>query len=75
MYLPTNSTRLLNYLKENNDKNLTARDVANALNMDIRTVDGLFTSAFLRQGLGTRVADGATKYLKLTPAGLAYTQE
>jgi hypothetical protein len=40
--------------------------------MESRQVDGIFTSAFVRKGLGERVPDGAKKYLKLTPEGMSY---
>ena len=67
-----NAERVLEYLKRNRDKNLTAKEIAVALDMESRQVDGLFTSAFVRKGLGERVPDGAKKYLKLTPEGMSY---
>ena len=67
-----NAERVLEYLKRNQDKDLTAKALAVALNMDSRQIDGLFTSALVRKGLGERVPDGAKKYLKLTPEGLSY---
>ena len=70
-----NTLKILNFLKANNDKDLTARDVAAALGLDSRQVEGLFTSAIMRQGLGTfvRVENITAKVLKLTPAGKACT--
>ena len=70
-----NTLKILNFLKANNDKDLTARDVAAALGLDSRQVEGLFTSAIMRQGLGTfvRVENITAKVLKLTPAGMACT--
>ena len=76
-----NSKKILNYLKEVNGANVTAADVAEALGLEKRSVDGSFTSAIQRKGLGIRVAaeveleDGshkAVKFLSLTPAGLAF---
>ena len=67
-----NAERVLEYLKRNRDKDMTAKEIAVALNMESRQVDGLFTSAFVRKGLGERVPDGAKKYLKLTPEGMSY---
>ena len=67
-----NAVRVLEYLKRNRDKDLTSKEIAVALNMESRQVDGLFTSAFVRKGLGERVPDGAKKYLKLTPEGMSY---
>jgi hypothetical protein len=58
--------------------NVTAQDVAAALDMEKRSVDGIFTSAIQRKGFGVRVPseveleDGthkAVKFLKLTAAG------
>ena len=70
-----NTLKILNYLKANNDKDLTAQDVAAALGMDSRQVQGLFTTAIMRRGLGVfvRVENTTAKVLKLTPAGMAYT--
>ena len=76
-----NSQRVLQYLKEHDGEKLTAADVAAALGLEKRSVDGIFTSAIQRKGLGVRVPaeirleDGTyeyVKYLELTPAGLAY---
>ena len=76
-----NTEKVLNYLKANADKNVTAADVAAALGMEKASVDGIFTSAIQRKGLGVRIPaeiqleDGThkqVKYLSLTPAGMAY---
>lgn len=76
-----NSKRILNYLKEINGENVTAADVAEALGLEKKSVDGSFTSAIQRKGLGVRVPaeieleDGThkqVKFLTLTPAGLAF---
>ena len=70
-----NTLKILNFLKANNDKDLTARDIGKALGMDSRQVEGLFTVAIMRKGLGVfvRVENTTAKVLKLTPAGMAYT--
>lgn len=76
-----NSKRVLNYLKENDGVDLTAADVATALGIEKRSVDGAFTSALQRKGYGERIPaeveleDGthkAVKLLRLTPAGKAF---
>lgn len=81
MAMGENSKKVLNYLKEVNGSNVTAADVAEALGMEKRSVDGSFTSAIQRKGLGVRTSaeieleDGthkAVKFLSLTPAGMAY---
>ena len=81
MAMKENSKKVLNYLKEMAGEKLTAADVAAALGLEKRSVDGIFTSAIQRKGLGIRVPaeieleDGShkpVKFLTLTPAGLAY---
>ena len=76
-----NSKKVLNYLKEINGSAVTAADVAEALGLEKRQVDGIFTSAIQRKGLGVRTPaeieldDGthkAVKFLSLTPAGLSF---
>ena len=78
--LKPNTVSVINYLKEVNGQNVTAADVAEALGLEKRTVDGIFTSAIQRKGLGIRtpaeveLEDGthkAVKFLSLTDAGLA----
>lgn len=80
MAMKPNSKAVLNYLKENANANVTAADVAEALGLEKRTVDGCFTSALQRKGFGIRVPaeveldDGthkAVKFLKLTDEGMA----
>ena len=81
MAVKPNTIKVLNYLKENNGSNVTAADVANALGLEKRSVDGIFTSAIQRKGLGVRtpaeieLEDGthkAVKFLSLTAEGLAF---
>lgn len=76
-----NSVKVLNYLKQVNGADVTAKDVADALGIDKRSVDGSFTSAIQRKGLGLRepaqrqAEDGKyedVKYLRLTPEGMAF---
>ena len=80
MAMKENSKNVLNYLKGINGENVTAADVAEALGLEKRQIDGIFTSALQRKGLGVRVPaeieleDGthkAVKFLKLTDTGLA----
>ena len=81
MAMKENSKKVLNYLKEVNGENVTAADVAAALGLEKRQVDGIFTSAIQRKGLGIRtpaeveLEDGshkAIKLLSLTPAGMDF---
>lgn len=79
MAMKENSKNVLNYLKTNHGADLTSEDVANALGLEKRQVDGIFTSAIQRKGYGVRVPaeiqldDGthkAVKFLQLTDAGM-----
>ena len=81
MAVKPNTIKVINYLKEINGTNVTAADVAEAVGLEKRQVDGIFTSAIQRKGLGGRtlaeieLEDGThqqVKFLSLTPAGMAY---
>ena len=81
MAMKENSKKVLNYLKEVAGEHVTAADVAVALGLEKRQVDGIFTSAIQRKQLGVRtpaeieLEDGthkAVKFLSLTPAGMAF---
>lgn len=81
MAMKENSKKVLNYLKEINGANVTSADVAAELGLEKRQVDGIFTSAIQRKGLGIRTAaeieleDGthkAVKFLSLTDAGMTF---
>ena len=81
MAMKENSRRVLEYLKSINGQNVTAADVADALDLEKRSVDGIFTSAIQRKGLGVRtpaeieLEDGShrsVKFLSLTEAGMAF---
>ena len=81
MAMKENSKKVFNYLKEHNGEDLTAADVADALGLEKRVVDGIFTSAIQRKKLGVRtpaeieLEDGshkAIKLLSLTEAGMQF---
>lgn len=81
MAMKEKSKMVLNYLKEHNGEQLTAADVAEALGLEKRSVDGIFTSAIQRKGLGVRTPaevelDDMThkqvKFLSLTKEGLEF---
>jgi len=79
------SLTVLDYLKANEDANLTAADIAEALGMEKKTVDGVVTAGLIRnKNLVERVPaeiemeDGTTKpikLIKLTEAGKAYDHD
>ena len=81
MAMKENSKKVLNYLKEVNGQQVTAADVAEALGLEKRSVDCIFTSAIQRKGLGVRTPaeieldDGthkAVKFLSLTAEGMNF---
>ena len=81
MAMKENSKKVFNYLKSINGQNVTAADVAETLGLEKRSVDGIFTSAIQRKGLGVRtpaeieLEDGThkvVKFLSLTEAGMAF---
>jgi hypothetical protein len=76
-----NTRKVFEYLKAHNGEDLTAADVAEALSLEKRQVDGIFTSALQRKQLGERIPaereeeDGShtkIKLLKLTEAGMNF---
>ena len=76
---------VLNYLKENKDANVTAADIADALGMEKKSVDGVVTGGLVRnRGLAERIPaeieleDGThkpIKFIRATQAGLDYDHE
>ena len=76
MAMSENSVKVLNYLKENQGKNLTSADVADALDMTKAQVNGVFTG-LQKKDLGVRVeatVAGAAEvsFLAITEAGKAF---
>lgn len=81
MAMKENSKKVLEYLKSVAGQDVTAADVAEALGLEKRQVDGIFTSAIQRKQLGVRtpaeieLADGShkqVKFLSLTDAGMSF---
>lgn len=84
MAMSSNSIKVLEYLKQVNGQQKTAADVAEALGLEVKSVNGIFTSAIQRKGLGVRtpaeieLEDGthkAIKLLSLTAEGLAFNPD
>lgn len=82
--MSSNSIKVLDYLKQVNGTQVTAADVAEALGLEKKSVDGIFTSAIQRKGLGVRtpaeieLEDGThrqVKFLSLTPEGMNFSPE
>lgn len=79
--LKENSRKVFDYVKANDGDNFTAEDIANALDLGVRSVNGIVTSAFQKKGLMERVPaeiklpDGthkAVKFIRLTAEGKAF---
>ena len=80
MAMKENTKKVITYLQGlATDVDVTAADVADALSIEKRSVDGIFTSAIVRKQLGERVEaeiedDGThqkVKFLKLNDEGRA----
>ena len=79
--LKPNSKLVLDYVKANDGKDLTAADIAEGTSLEVRVVNGIVTSAFQKKGLMERIPaeieleDGthkAIKLIRLTDAGRAF---
>lgn len=75
-----NTRMIFDYIKAHNGEDITAADVAAALELEKRQVDGSFTS-FQKKGWGIREeaereeADGShtkVKFLRMTQEGMDY---
>lgn len=78
MAMKENTRKVFEYLRSVDGQNVTSADVAEALGLEKRQVDGIFTSAIQRKGYGVReeaeveLVDGthkAVKFLVLTQEG------
>lgn len=81
MAMSENSKKVITYLQEIGDADVTAANVADALGLEKKSVDGCFTSAIQKKGLGIRQPaqvkseDGRyvdVKFLKLTDSGKTF---
>lgn len=82
--LKENSKKIYYFVKEHEFENITAKDIAGALGLSQKQVDGSVTSAFCRKKLmvreeAERVKEDGThekvKYIRLTDAGRAFDPE
>ena len=82
--LKPNSKLVFEYVKEHGDSNITAADIAEGTGLEVRSVNGIVTSAFQRKGLMERVEaeiqleDGThkpVKFIRLTDAGKEFDPE
>ena len=81
MALKPNSLAVFNFVKENDGNDFTAADIAEALGLEVKQVNGIVTSAFQKKGLMVReeaeveLEDGShkkVKFIHLTDAGKAF---
>lgn len=81
MALKENSKIVFNYVKEHNGEDFTAADIAEATGLEVRSVNGIVTSAFQRKGLMVReeaeveLADGThkkVKFIRMTEEGMNF---
>lgn len=82
--LKENSKLVFNFVKAHEGENITAADIAEGTGLEVRSVNGIVTSAFQRKGLMARVpaevelADGshkAVKFIILTDEGRNFDPE
>ena len=78
MALKENSKIVFNYVQSMEGQNITAADIAAATGLEVKSVNGIVTSAFQKKGLMERIPaeveleDGshkAVKFIRLTDAG------
>lgn len=81
MAMSDKTKAVLSYLKEINGANVTSADIAAALGMEKKSVDGIVTSGLQRKNLAERIPaeialeDGthkAVKFIKLTAEGMNF---
>lgn len=86
MALKENSLKVLEYVRAHDGENMTAADIAEGTGLEVRSVNGIVTSAFQKKGLMVRTPaqikveeDGQEKYkdvkfISLTEAGKAFDE-
>lgn len=88
MALKENSKIVFCYVKDHDGENFTAADIAEATGLEVRSVNGIVTSAFQRKSLMERVpaeievtdAEGkvshkTVKFIRLTDQGREFDPE
>ena len=85
MMLKENALKVLEFVKANDGKNMTAADIAEGTGLEVRSVNGIVTSAFQKKGLMVRtpaeievkdeegkVSHKTVKFISLTDEGRAF---
>ena len=79
MALKPNSLMVFNYVREHDGEDFTAAEIAEALGLEVKQVNGIITSAFQKKGLMLReevaVTGGKVKYIRLTDEGREFDPE
>ena len=79
--LKPNSKLVFNFVKANDGKNITAADIAEGTGLEVKSVNGIVTSAFQKKGLMERIpaeielTDGShksVKFIRLTAEGKVF---
>ncbi len=79
--LKPNSKLVFDYVKAHNGEKMIAADIAEGTGLEVKSVNGIVTSAFQKKGLMERIPgeielpDGshkAVKYIQLTELGLSF---
>lgn len=79
--LKDNARKVFDYVKSLNGADVTAADIADATGLEVRSVNGIVTSAFQKKGLMERIpaeieledkTHKAVKFIRLTQAGLEF---
>lgn len=80
MKMKENTRKVWDYVKAHDGEKFIAADIASELGLEIKSVNGIVTSAFQKKGLMERVpakieVDGETKdvkFIQLTDAGRSF---
>ena len=76
MALKENSRKVYDYVVAHDGEDFTAKDIADALGLDVKQVNGIVTAAFQRKGLMAReevaITGGTVKYIRLTDEGRSF---
>ena len=76
MALKENSRKVYDYVVAHDGEDFTAKDIAEAVDLDVKQVNGIVTAAFQRKGLMVReevaITGGTVKYIRLTDEGRAF---
>lgn len=84
MKLKENSRKVFDFVKKHDGEDFTAADIASAIGLEVKQVNGSVTAAFQRKGLMERIPatiedeEGnkkSVKFIKLTDAGREFDPE